>query len=977
MRRLLLLLPFFLGCPAPEGELVFELADGTIARDGVLDFGPRGGRVKTAVMVRNISKLDVELAEPQLEGDAFLITGLASGKLEAGNLLVGSIELTPKGEHEGAVRLRSSQGTPLASLRLFGRLETGRCALPAELDFGAVLPEGRPQRSFDFPVLDVRRDVFIGPPGAPFILSVNAPAGTQSISANQTLKARVQLMPQGVGEYAATWRIDPGSECDAVQIPLRATVVQRHLGASPSTVDFGAITPPGQPTATATLLNSLSRSVPVTLELFSSAGGPTTNFRMGLTQLELPAATRDAMGRWQPGEAQVPLSAWLLGAGSVSGKLVVTADSDVLEVPLVARGAGSGLLVTPSSLALGDVPDVEGTRLALASGVSLSNDAPSAITISQVSVEADPATHVAELCVGPFNETTGVCQGLAAPLIIAPGGQASLAVRIRPTGAGPWRWFVVLRTDDVQQPALRFEVTARLRPMADCVLTAPQAVSFGPVRAPTPMVRAVVLENQGVSTCVVQGLWVDGSADVRAGPAQFTVGPGERRLVDVEYLPTTAPGTSSFPNLRFSVNSVAAPVRAIPLEVSSDDGCLFVSPEQWDFGVVAPSCGARVQSFGIGNRCAGANDDVVILSAQLSGSAAMTLQGTPPQRLALSSYAADAMRVAFDPSTASLHAGVLELEVAVTGGTRKMRVPLRGRAEASGRQRDRFVMPSSADAVLIQDASPGAGEMQRGLALRADSILALARARRASLRIAGVRADETPATLGQLREVDASKWLSLDTAPASQLAALLDVGTAMNNPLEAFAGPALAALSGPGISGFNAGFLRRGASLNVVSLSNAGEGSAQPMSVLLPQLAALKGTQRPEWLSWGAVGPFAAVTAGCTYDEASPNTLQRTVAQQLGGVVAEHCDIVRDATLFESSIAPTLFGARASVSLRSPLAPGAMPNVTVGGVAVPELGANMVRNWTFDVTRSAVTFTSITLLPGEVVELEYPTLCTP
>ena len=57
--------------------------------------------------------------------------------------------------------------------------------------------------------------------------------------------------------------------------------------------------------------------------------------------------------------------------------------------------------------------------------------------------------------------------------------------------------------------------------------------------------------------------------------------------------------------------------------------------------------------------------------------------------------------------------------------------------------------------------------------------------------------------------------------------------------------------------------------------------------------------------------------------------------------------------------------------------PGALPNVTVGGVAVAEQGANMVRNWTFDVTRSAVTFTSITLLPGDVVELEYPTLFAP
>src|SRR6185369_1253146 len=103
-------------------------------------------------------------------------------------------------------------------------------------------------------------------------------------------------------------------------VQLRATVLTRHLSATPSTVDFGVIVPPGQPTATATILNSLSRTVPVTLELLSSAGGPTTNFRGGLMELELPPATRDAMGSWRPGEAQIPLSAWLLGAGTVTGK---------------------------------------------------------------------------------------------------------------------------------------------------------------------------------------------------------------------------------------------------------------------------------------------------------------------------------------------------------------------------------------------------------------------------------------------------------------------------------------------------------------------------------------------------------------------------------------------------------------------------------------------------------------------------------
>ena len=980
MRWFLLLVTCFFGCPAPVDDVIFVLPDGARGRDVSFDFGGRGGPSRVTVLLENNSAQDLELGEPVLEGDvgtAFLITGLTSQTLAKGGQLSVVVELVPTATHAGVVRVVSAKGTALASLTLAGALDLSRCVLPDVVDFGAVLPGERPQRTVEFPVSDVRRDAFVGPPGAPFVLAANGAAGTESIAAGETLKARVVLGDPGVGEYTATWKLDPGGDCLAKEVQLRATVLERALSASPTTLDFGVVTPPAQPSATSTLLNALSRPVPVTLEVQSSVGGPTTSFRTGLVQLELPPATRDAQGAWRPGEAQVPLTAWLLGAGSVTGKLLVTASSEVLEVPMVARGAGSGLLVTPSPVELGDIPEVEGERLPVATGVTLLNDdvraGATAITVSTLTVESDPGTTVADLCVGAFTEATSTCVGFVGPLVIAPGAQAQLPLRAKPTGAGPWRWFVVLHTDDAQQPELRFEVKARLRPMADCTLIQPQSLSFGPVRAPTPMVRPLVLENQGLTPCVVQGLWIDGSPDVRATPAAFTISPGERRFLDVEYLPTTAPGTSSFPTLRYSVNSVAAPVRAVPLEIASDDGCLFISPEQWDFGVVAPSCGARVQSFGVGNRCTG--QEVVIKATQVTGSAAFSLEGVPPERLAGSTFTADVMRVRFDPTAAAQHAGVLEVDVQVATGTRKWRVPLRGIADVSGRQRDRFVMPSSADSVLIQDASPGAAELQRGLSLRANALLALARGRRASVRIGGVRADETPATLGQLKETDGLRWLALDTATAPQLATLLDVGSAMTNPVEAFVGPGLAALSGPVVTGWNAGFLRRGASLNVVSLSNAGEGTVQPLSVVLPQLAAVKGTQRREWTSWSAVGPFSPAATGCTYDEATPNGLQKTVAAQLGGVVAEHCEVLRDAQSFESSVAPTLFGARDSLSLRAPPVPGSLPNVTVGGVAVPELGANMVRNWSFDVTRRAVTFSSLTLLPGDVVELEYPTLC--
>ena len=89
----------------------------------------------------------------------------------------------------------------------------------------------------------------------------------------------------------------------------------------------------------------------------------------------------------------------------------------------------------------------------------------------------------------------------------------------------------------------------------------------------------------------------------------------------------------------------------------------------------------------------------------------------------------------------------------------------------------------------------------------------------------------------------------------------------------------------------------------------------------------------------------------------------------------EVCQARTTPSLITSQVLPALFGDRDGFSLRAPPAPGSMPVVTVGGVGVPELSPGGGRNWTFDVTRRAVSFSGLTLRSGDVVELEYPTLC--
>lgn len=960
------------GCPSPKDSLVFVLPDGSAAKDAAFDFGPRGASVKRTVLLENQSGAELAIGDAVLEGSAFL-AGIPAQVLSKDARLPVVVEYQPAGDDVGALRVVSPSGTALASLSLAGTLDAAKCALPDFVDFGAVLVGESVQRSVDFPVLEVRREVFVDAPGAPYQLPFAAPAGSQSVGAGVQLTARAVLPAQTTpGEFDATWKLDPGGDCVPRDVPLRATVLTTFLTASPSTVDFGVVTPPGQPAAAATLFNALSRPVSVTLEVQSSSGGPTTNFRTALTQLVLPPATRDAMGGWKLGEAEVPMSAVLLGPGTVQGSLLVHGPGVELTVPLVARGSGAGLVVTPSPVEL-QVPLVGSRLVPVATGVSVVNDDTSlnaaSVAVSQVTVEAAPGTQVSELCAGQFDEAQARCTASPA-FTVAPGSQHSLGLRITPSGTGPWRWFVVLHTDDVNAPELRFEVRAQSRTLGDCVLGHAPTLTFGLVRAPTPLVVPLVLENQGQATCVVQGAWVEGSGDVRAASG-ITLAPGEQRLFDVEYLPSEAPGTAGSPTLRFSVNSVMNPVHAVPMSTFSDDGCLFVTPEQFDLGVVAPSCGARVQTIGMGNRCA--TDEVAVTAVRVSGSGAFSIVGTPPERIAANSFVPSAFQVAFDPTAAGVSVGSLDFSVVVTGGTRRLSVPMRGNADVVGRQRDRFVMPSSADAVLVQSTEASMSAMWTGVAASSQSLLDASRNRARSIRWGVLDAQVGSPTA--LRPVSAQRWLEVDVSSASSIASLLTVPAAATSP-HAYLAPPWAALSGAGITGVNKGFLRRGASLNVAVASDSGDHSTFSASVVLPQVAAIKGSHRPELLSWSHLGPRAAVApSGCSYGALGNADVDASPARAFGGVIAEVCDVKANPSLFASQVAPMLFGDRDRLRLRAPIQPGALPVVTVGGVGVPEMSAGGGRNWSFDVTERAVIFSGLTLRGGEVVEFDYPTLC--
>ncbi|MFO0598928.1 MAG: hypothetical protein U0228_26710 [Myxococcaceae bacterium] len=966
-------------CPPPAGEVVFRLPDGTKTKDATFDFGARAVPTTRTVYLVNPSKQGVDLADVSLTG-AFA-TSLAATTLAPGGELSLPVLYTPAGDDGATLTITSPKGTTLATLALSGHFEGAGCALPDVVDFGVVLVGESVTRTVSFPLQDARRDVFVGAPGSPFVFPTGAPSGTQSVGAGEAFTARLLLPARSTpGKVSATWRLDAGGGCPSKDVTVRAEAREHFLTASPTTVDFGTASAPAQPSASATLVNALTRTVTVTLELQSAAGGVTTNFTSGLTRVELPAAVVEANGDVTGGTAQVPLTAWLLGAGTVQGKLVATTDgangaNEVLEVPLIARAAGAGLAVRPSPVAL-QVPVVGGQVLPVATGLLVTNENPAmgapTVTVSAVTIEAAQGTTASELCVGAWEPMTKVCTPPSS-FQVAPGAQKQLPLRIEPTGAGPWRWTLVFATDDALVPELRIDVSATARPQGDCVLQQPQSLRFGPVRAPTPMLQALVLENQSLTPCFVQGLWIDGATDVHA-PSDFTVNPGERKVVDVEYSPESAPGTTAQPNLRYSVNTLTSPVRSIPVDLASDDGCLFVFPEQFDFGTVGPSCGAREQSFGVGNRCA--MGDVSFNSVRLGGTGPFTFTGQASLRLTPNSVVPDAIRVRFDPTVEGATVGTLEFDVAVGAGTRALIVPLRGVGANTGRQRDRFSIPSSADALFVQDATSSMAPLWQGLGAQAQGFIDAAETRARAVRMAALDADLAGA--GALRDLGGRRWVELELSPLQPLGDLLSP-PASSAAAEGSRDPVLRALTGAQITSTNHGFLRRAASLNVVVASDARDQSVTPVAVALPQLAALKGSRFPERFTWSHIGPLAATApSGCTYDDPVMNAGDEVAAVSMtGGVSFEVCSAKASPALLTTQVVPTLFGDRDALPLRAPIAPGTLPVVTVGGVGVPELSSGGGRNWSYDVTRRSVVFSGLTLRTGEVVELDYQTLCPP
>lgn len=846
------------------------------------------------------------------------------------------------------------------------------CPVPAQLDFFGV-PVGRTA---------TRALVLTNPWGTLETASLGVVRGADGFSLrsgarlllpHQQVEVEVAFTPAAPGEATATVELQVAGHCAPVELPLLATGVVDDL-----VVEVGP-SPPTAPGATSplpvTFTNRSRHDVVLSGLAVLEAGAPSDAYRVEQAGLRLPAAGRDAQGQLSPRAETVVVSFSPSALGVASATLV--ADTTLeghprVEAPLRGLGAGPRLTLSTPLLNAGTVSLPAGVARAQVQ-VRNVGTAGSALHLGRGGalwrVAAEPGAALDELCVGD-------CRGALAPGAydaargLGAGDAVAVPLAVTPRSAGRKAWVVTLLCDDPAQPEVALRVVAEALALPDCRLqVTPSSLEFGLVSG--PVTRALTLENLTAGVCLVRDFAIAAAQGTFSfaspPPPQALLQPAESlRLL----LQADRPAGGRAGALRFSVSSPAAPAVSVPLRADpAPADCLVVAPAALDFGAVASDCVGPQRLVQLYDTC---SEPVVVegLGLVAAGGLPAGAPGCvgpapcPSFRLTRVPQLPLVLRPGAPPASVSLvyqprRLGADEgaLRVTVRDGARPVDVlaALAGVGLPRAVTTDTFVQATRArsDVLFVIDDSPSfaphRADVQRNLA---DVVAALDRQRAGlDFHLGVTTTDDSPAgAQGSLLASPQGTKIFSGATPdlAAQFLATADVGVG-GSESETCLAVAVKALTAPKATdpAQNGGFLRPGATLGVVCITDALEHSA-PLAPLEASLASVA-----PGVSWTVVGPFSTPPpGGCSY-EAVDDGVHQQLASRFYGSTFDVCraDWGQLLTSFSDLGWST---PRSEFYLSATPAPGTTPTVEVDGVNVPEVGA--ARNWTWEWLSNSIRF---------------------
>jgi hypothetical protein len=977
------------GLSSQAGELAFvstEASGEQLAANGLVTVPPvaMGDVGLGEVRVRNVGSgpLTITTATPAQDALIFSLPELEGLRLEAGAEASSAVRFAPPQdadptlptvEHRSRFTLALSGTRPeraQATLDLVGQALARDCFVPAEVDFGDVAVGLRVSVPF---VLEngssAPTTVTFGQVGGANPALFELGAVPQTLESGARVEVPLWFGPLAEVSSSATLLVQR-SGCAPVTVRLLGRGVATSLAWAPLALDFGKV-PLGStsPTQVVQVTNQSNATLRLADALASSdyvVTAPAVVPARGVAKVQV-ACRPGTLGR---------LPATL----SFS---VETSPATSVRVPLTCQGGGPRVRLLPAPLLMGATPSLGNGALAASRRLTVQNvgTPPNAPLDASNNLLLGVGGRPPVVSIVPI--TTNVAPGefevvvpsnypaLGLPALAGSNG-VDLQVLLRPRSKGLKQVEVQVYTNDALTPVARVVVSADVIDQTPCSgLKVTPALAFGDTPPGVSTERTLVLENAGQKPCQVSGLdLTPGSSrvfsladvgQVLVVPAQSTVQTRVRAT-----LPADAPvGQVERGWVQLFTSDATQPVLRVPLDIRVA-ACLLFSPSALDLGQTAVTCRSAERGVALYDTC-GVPVTVAALAIKPAGSP-FTLTSGPlvdgaDGGLELTSGTALGWGVTFTPGDAGVGfaQAVLEATTRLQGVTHVLQVPLQGQATATSEVVEDWTQgQGDLDILFVVDNSCSMADEQQALAANFSSFSAHLLLTRADFHL-GVTTTDVFVDSGAMRGQPA--FLTPQTPQLSQAfgaRALAGVmGSGFEQPFEGL----LRAVTSPMAQGTNAGFLRPGAPLAAIIVTDAVEQSPQLVDAYLAGLRAVK-ANRADLVSISVVGPFTPASATCQLDTVPDQGRYQQAITATGGVKADICTTnwARDLDVIGNSLAglTARFPLKSTPDLARPF------TVTVDGVATT--------GWSYDARSRALVFTTPPPAGAHIIAT-YRTVC--
>lgn len=356
--------------------------------------------------------------------------------------------------------------------------------------------------------------------------------------------------------------------CLPEPLPVRADAVDRPLAVDPDPIDLGGIAVDADRVIEVRVTNLTDERI--TVHELSLGAGTDPGFE--LTSPKGPVVLEGLE------QVTAPLRFSPTRLGLATGTFEVLSDARPegrVQVQMRAVGGGSQLVVVPGRLDFKPIPVHARRALVLTITNGGADVASPPLLLSSVRVEG------AGFAVG----------GNPSGRRLEAGERLEVEVAFEPDQQGPFSATLVVESDDPLTPRIDVPLTGAGTAAANCQLvTQPQVLDFGLVRAGKGASLGVRLENAGSEVCALWNQRLDGDDAFSLTRDRGTVllAPGEAVYMPVAFRPQT--DRSYEARLSFDTNRPQAAL-SIPLLGGATDTCLRPEPPYLSFGVRRLDCG--------------------------------------------------------------------------------------------------------------------------------------------------------------------------------------------------------------------------------------------------------------------------------------------------------------------------------------------------------------------------------------------------